>query len=387
MVAAKGLASVGALALAFVASADADRRNVVRTGPIFFLGGIVVCSTLGAMYTGSTLLASSVLSLRLLVLALAIYCARRAYSAIDVIKALALAMATFAVVGVATGVGTAASGRLEGAIPPLNPNEVTELCSLVLLVVLWIALVEPVGWLVTAIPVLLAVVWLTGSRTGLLALMLAIAVQLIIARRQPKWLIIGTLSVVPFLVYLFYGTNVLGQFLGRGGSENVTTLNARTVAWSAAFHLHKEFWDQWFGNGLSMVRIPVVAQFRSTQILDSSWVSALVQGGIVGLALLAVWVVRVAAASVSAQPPLRPIAVSILIFIVVRSVLESGLIDATPAFLFLVLLGTNQWAPSPQDRSVGLHRLGPTTIVDDLGTRAEPFARTRAEGVDKLSVG
>ena len=45
------------------------------------------------------------------------------------------------------------------------------------------------------------------------------------------------------------------------------------------------------GGGLALKRIPVQGQYWNDQGLDSSWVSAWVQGGLLCVLLLAVWAV------------------------------------------------------------------------------------------------
>jgi hypothetical protein len=140
------------------------------------------------------------------------------------------------------------------------------------------------------------------------------------------------------LVYIAFGTGVLARFLGRGGEANLTTLNNRSVAWEAALNLHQGFWNIWFGNGLSQASIPVVAKFRDQQILDSSWISALVQGGVLGVIALALWVLYGSWVAARSPRPFRLYATATMTFIGLRTFLESGLPGATPAFLLFFVI-------------------------------------------------
>ncbi len=88
---------------------------------------------------------------------------------------------------------------------------------------------------------------------------------------------------LPGLVYLALGTDVLSSVLNRGGGEQVATLSNRTIAWQAAFNLNRDVWQTWFGQGLAQKKISVPGQWWDTQLLDSSWISALVQGGYLGV--------------------------------------------------------------------------------------------------------
>jgi hypothetical protein len=191
----------------------------------------------------------------------------------------------------------------------------------------------------------MGLIWLTGSRTGLIALVVALLILFVQGRRLPVGVVLAMLAALPVLFYLVFGTSVVSNYLGRGGSTNVTSLNNRTVAWSAALHLHKAFWDTWFGNGLSLVKIPVTADYRTDQILDSSWMSALVQGGIVGVALLTLWILAALKACLRSPRSYRLLATALLGFVVSRSVLESGLIGATPIYLIFLIVSIRQGAP------------------------------------------
>lgn len=62
------------------------------------------------------------------------------------------------------------------------------------------------------------------------------------------------------------------------------------------------------------------------------------QGGLVGLALAAVWIVSIIIASLYCDRRWRSLWLGLLVFLVSRSFLESGLFDATPAFLVLFMV-------------------------------------------------
>ena len=340
VVAIKASLSVAALGLAFFLARRTERRRPVSLLPTGFFALMLLTSLFGAKYTALTLSASIIDVIRLTILATAVFELVRAYPIYAVARAIFGWMLVVALVAAVTGIGTyATKSRLEGGIPPLVANGLTELCGLVLIPVLWRA-IRGVSrrWEFGLIAVLIMIVWFSGSRTGLLAIVLAVVVLFAQARRLPVGVVVVSLLALPAVVYLMFATSVLSKFLNRGGSANIDTLSSRTVAWSAALHLHHGFWEVAFGNGLSRVQIPVVIQYRNTQILDSSWVSALVQSGVVGLVLLALWIGFVIRAARRAPRNYRMAALAILVFIVFRSFLESGLVGATPSFLVFVLI-------------------------------------------------
>jgi O-antigen ligase/polysaccharide polymerase Wzy-like membrane protein len=346
VVAIKAILDLVALGLAVRSARRAEVRYRLSSVSAWFLGLILIASMFGAAYTQTTLTSSLVLCVRQVILAVTVYQLLRAFPVLQVLRALVIAMAVTVAVSAITGIGSLASGRLSGGIPPLNPNEMTGLCGVVILALAWRNM-EHLGrrWDLPIILVMTGLIWASGSRTGLLALVIALAVLFLQARRLPAGVVMALLAAVPLLFYLAAGTNLISNYLNRGGSQNVTSLNQRTVAWSAALHLHTAFWDTWFGNGLSMVKIPVTAQFRTEQILDSSWMSALVQSGVVGVVLLGLWILSALSVAIRSPRHYRLLATALLGFVVSRSILESGLIGATPVFLIFFLVSIRQGNP------------------------------------------
>jgi len=329
----KGVMSVAALMLARTTAHRAGVRRRLGTRSVWILALFLGASFFGGWSTGA-LFASTVLLVRVAILAATVFLMLRAYPAEHVVRSLVVMMAWFAGIAAVTGLpGLAGGGRLQGGLPPLNANEIAFLCGATVIAVVWRDLHgQAARWDAFLIIVFFGVIWITGSRTGLTALVLALIVMLVQVRRLPVPAFSALLVAVPIVVYLF-GSGVVSGYLGRGGEGNVTTFSNRTIAWQAALHLHTGFWDQWFGNGLSMKKIPVTARWWDTQGLDSSWISALVQAGLVGVFILAAWsLINLLSASCSARPA-RLLWLSLLVFMLVRSVLESGLLDATPAFL------------------------------------------------------
>ncbi|MCU1616953.1 MAG: conserved rane protein of unknown function, partial [Frankiales bacterium] len=181
----------------------------------------------------------------------------------------------------------------------------------------------------------LPVLWATGSRTALLMLVLGILVMGLQIRRPRAGLVVGALVLAAVTAVAAEATGIVAAFAARGGA-GTSTLDSRFVAWRAALTWAASNWQKVFGGGLSVKIIPVHTQWRDTQPLDSSWVSLLVQAGALGMLIAAAWVLWTARGALCAPYAHRVLFQGLLVFLVGRSLTESGLFDATPAFLLFL---------------------------------------------------
>ncbi|SHF73744.1 hypothetical protein [Geodermatophilus nigrescens] len=334
VVLAKAAISALALVLALLAAA-AGPRSRVGTGTLWVLAALLGGSVFGAL-TAGTPLAGGMVAGRVVVVALAVFLLMRSSDARSVLLSLAGACGLVAAAAAVTGLpSAAATGRLAGGVPPLAPNELALLAGVVVLVGTWRLFCDGGRWPVgLAVVAALGVVWATGSRTGLAMLLLGLAVVLAAVRRPPVWAVVGGLLAAAAGTCVALGTGLLGAFASRDG-DGVGTLESRMVAWGAARTWADSLWQSVFGGGLSVKVIRVRGQWWTEQPLDSSWVSVFVQAGLLGLVVAAGWLVWTAAGARRTTGPLRPLLLGLLLFLAGRSLLESGLFDATPAFLLL----------------------------------------------------
>ncbi|MGY1808993.1 hypothetical protein ACI8AF_16615 [Blastococcus sp. SYSU D00669] len=331
VVVAKGGLSFLALLIAFYA-AQAGARRRLGTGSVWLLAVVLGASVFGALTYG-TLLASGLVAVRVVVLALTVFFLLRVATVYEAFSALAVACGGIALVAAVTGLPTLSSGRLSGGLPPLTPNEMALLASVVVLFVAWRVVLGEAGWLRAAAALGgLGIIWVTGSRTALLMLVLALAVMALHIRRARVGLVTGALVVAAAGVVAVLTTGVLSAFVERNGT-GISTLESRFIAWRAAGQWAESVWQLVFGGGLSVKIIQVQGQWWNEQPLDSSWVSLLVQTGLLGLLTAAVWALWVLRGAVRAPHPHRVLFLGVAVFVIGRSLLESGLFDATPAFL------------------------------------------------------
>lgn len=335
----KAVLSIAALALALVAFRRAKTLEPVGTRTICFLTTYLVVTCLGGWSSGTTL-PSVVVAVRVAILAGAAILLLQAYDADVVLRAFVRVMGLVGLVAAVTGIASLSSGRLSGGLPPLLPNSVANLCAVPALVIIWRTIEgrSRGRWDLVSLVTLMAIVLLTGSRTSLAALVFAALVMIVQVRKISAPVFIGLVALIPSVAYLASATSFVSDLLNRGGSSNVSTLSSRTIAWNAALNMSGSWWQQWFGGGLAMKHIPVSGQYWQTQILDSSWISVLVQGGMVGVVVAGTWAIVVTGGTMRWVQPSRSLWLGLLAFIIPRSIFESGLFDATPDFmLFLVI--------------------------------------------------
>ena len=333
VVVAKAALSLAGLAIA-VLTCSGTRSRPLRLSPWILLVVFLGCTVLGG-WAEADVIPSVVIAVRVALLAVTVTVLARVHDSEKLIECLLAALGTFAVAGAITGLPSLAEGRLSGGIPPLHPNELASTSALVVLWCLWkIFTARERWWHLPLLLVALAALLATGSRTPLAALAVAGLVLLAQATAVKVRMVALLVAVTPILLWALAFTGVLESVVSRGDdAAQLATLSNRTIAWTAALGPKDSPWLALFGGGLSMKRIEVPGQWWNEQILDSSWISALVQGGWIGFSVCLVWVLSSAIATRSSEKRLRALQLPIISYLAVRGLLESGLFDATTAFL------------------------------------------------------
>ena len=351
VVAAKGVLGLVTLALSWLGAPDHLTARV-RPRTVLLVALYVLLSCLGAAATGFPL-ASIVLGVRVLmvlmtVLFLVLGLTRRA-----LLAGLALSLGVLVVVLIPAGIGaTLERGRLTGGPLPTTPNQMAMLCGPPALYVTWRLVRSTARVFDAAVLVLmLGLTWLTGSRTGLIALLAGMGLILLLTPRGKRSLHVIVALCLPAILFVGAFTHVFDAFFGRGGEEGVLTLSSRTIAWSAALHDQSSFYTHWFGAGLSVKTVAVTGTYWDAQVLDSSWLSSLVQAGRVGFVILAVWSLSTLWLAWRDTSPYRSLLVGLAVFALVRSFLENGLLDTY--VLFAVMLVPALCCDSARGRGVG----------------------------------
>lgn len=334
VVVAKAALTVLAVLLALLMRRPAGSWGRVRAAPVLWLGGYLLIAVIGGVMN-SDAVAAVVLAGRLGLLSFALVLITVSHPWHAVISSLSSAMLLLAAVGALTGLGSLAeTGRLYGGIPPLNANAICLLVSVPIVVLAWKAAHGLASRLeLLAVVPLLGVVWLTGSRTGLAVLLVVLGVLLVLAVRVPPHTVAAVSLAGTAVLFVAALTPYVAAYVGRGNLTDLATLNSRTVAWRAALEYADTLSEQVVGSGLALKQIPVTALYRNEQMLDSSWVSALIQVGYGGTVVLLLFVLATLVRAFRLPRPERLLVGGLGLLVTLASVLESGLFDTAPAFI------------------------------------------------------
>ena len=214
-------------------------RHPVPAIPVLLVFAYLAITLVGGM-ANQDLSAAAVVAIRVGILTTAISLLAATYSPRYAMRSLVHVLGVVVVLAAVSGLPNYSS-LLGGALPPLNPNALAFASAVVCIWLLAKVLAaQDSAWELFAIGGLLIVIVLTGSRTGLGALVLAfLAMILRMTALRARTFVLLALSL-PAVVYLALGTDVLTSVLNRGGGEQVATLSNRTIAWQAAFDLNRD---------------------------------------------------------------------------------------------------------------------------------------------------
>jgi hypothetical protein len=327
VVAAKGLLVLVALAISFNLLHRLGPRNVIGVTSIVLVSSYLLTTLIGALAQGAPF-ASFVLAVRVGLVAVTVACLVVTLSKDVVLETLCNTLAGIGLLLALTGT-TAGTGRLQGRLLPVSPNQLALLLGPPILMSLWRLLNGRARKFEgTLLVLLVALTLFTGSRTGLLGLLLAVFILVVMAPRVSTRTFLAVVLGCPAAFYVVAFTPVVSHYFIRQGEGRITTLNSRTIAWQSAFSGGKSFWEQWFGGGLAIKTVSVTGTYWDTQVLDSSWVSAYVQAGALGMILLGIWALATLWRSATSPLPQRSMLLALAAYVLVRSFLENGLLDA-----------------------------------------------------------
>jgi hypothetical protein len=347
---AKALLVMAAWGITFLASRGAPVRSPLP-GAYRWVGAFVAISVCSALL-GSGAGASVVLSIRMAIFLAAAVNVWRVLGSASFVRTHVLAVAGLFVLTALQGLikpDQVWEGRLGGSRPPLHPNDLAFAGALVGVAVL--AHVFAKGHrLRLSIPALVAITYVlirTGSRTSLAAFAIAGLLATALAPRLGvgKVAILFATGIACVFLVLSPPQGVRDWWTHRGDARSGTTFTGRTRAWNAALKADRPIAGWAIGDGLSVKDVQLDRSIWQDgkrvrrQVSDSSWVSALMQTGIVGLFMIVAALLTAVRASTRAPAATRVLVTSTLLLLAIRSSFESGLNDVSLAFVsFLALI-------------------------------------------------
>lgn len=277
------------------------------------------------------------------------------------IRTLGAVLATVAV-GLVVAPGLARpelyDGRLVGVIWPLTAPQVGQYGGIVagLVVMLWLSKLTDWRMVVVIAGPAFILLALSHTRTAMLALLVGLVVaglSLFLnsarARRAFAWTAIaaGVVGVA------FVGA-VQTWILRGQDEENFANLTGREKTWNALLEHPRTLMEELFGVGLTN------KSFNGLPI-DSSWLSVYFEQGLVGVAIVTLFLLTLLIVAALRPPsPERACAVFLIAYCLVSSYTESGLGDASPYLLHLMiaagLLARTMPVKSPLDRPLRINR-------------------------------
>jgi hypothetical protein len=255
----------------------------------------------------------------------------------------------------APGAAVSSEGRLQGTFWPIPAPQVGHYSAVLVgvTVVFWFTgTVRGRTTLLTFVGGGAALL-LSHTRTALAAMLVGLIVagiSLFVGHARVR-----RTAAVSAVVGVVAGTllgPLIGGWLARGqNSKDMSQLTGRTKVWSAVARAERGWPQEFFGTGLSN------KSYNGLPI-DSNWVATFLELGWAGIAVQAAFLLTLALTAVTRpRGPRRAVGLFLLSYCLVASPTETGLGDASPYLLDLVVAASLLARPV---RSPNLARTAPT---------------------------
>jgi hypothetical protein len=239
-------------------------------------------------------------------------------------------------------------GRLSGALWPMPPTQVAHYSAVLIgcTVVLWFG--GAVRGRTALLTLLAAGATLIGAHTR--TALVALAVGLVIAAAsmfigQARVRRATAVLVVLVVVAASLFAPLITEWFFRGqSSEEAVGLTGRTKVWTEILGLERSWWQELFGFGLSN------KSFNGLPI-DSNWLAVYLDQGWFGIVIDAALLLILIFLAVTHRSGIRRAGALFLVsYCMVASITETGLGDASPYLLHLVVAASLLAAPPGEER-------------------------------------
>jgi hypothetical protein len=349
------LLTQGALILAFLFALLANPRGIIRPSLFLILLSVLAVVALMAsihneFYLGSTFRACRLIGFVTVLWLLTPWWGRPDFPLLRAhMTCLRIVIGTVLVGAVlAPGAAFSYEGRLSGALWPIPPTQVAHYAAVLLgcTVVLWFG--GAVRGRTALLTLIVAGAALLGAHTR--TALIAMTVSLLVAGAS---MFLGQarvrrtsalLAVLAVIVATFF-TPLIVSWLSRGQSvEEASNLTGRTKVWTEILGLERTWLQEIFGSGLSN------KSFNGLPI-DSNWLAVYLDQGWFGLIIDAALLLTLIFLAVTQRRGLRrALALLLVSYCIVASITETGLGDASPYLLELVVAASLVAAPVREER-------------------------------------
>jgi O-antigen ligase len=349
------LVTQGALGVALLLVLLANPRGVIRPNPFLVLLTLLAVVALMVSIHNQFIYGSTFRACRLLVFVAVLWLLTPWWGRSDLVLLRAHLVClrivlVVVLVGAAIAPGAAFSydGRLSGALWPIPPTQVAHYAAVLLgcTAVLWFGgAVRGRTALLTLVAAGAALIG-THTRTALLAMAIGLAVAgasmfLGHARVRRTSVLLGAVAVG---AATFFSPLIVG-WLSRGQTiEEASQLTGRTKVWTSISGLQRPWLEELFGSGLSN------KSFNGLPI-DNNWLAVYLDQGWFGVILdVALLITLILLAATHRRGIRRAVALFLITYCLVASITETGLGDASPYLLELVLAASLLASPIGQGR-------------------------------------
>lgn len=332
----------GSLVLALAFALLANRRLVVRPNLFMTLLTLLAVSSLVSSLHNEFVVGSVYRGVRLLAFVACLWLLTPWWGRRDLVLLRAHRVAIWAILAlvlvgaaIAPGKAFAFEGRLSGTLWPIPPTQVAHYAAVLFgtSAILWMCRVITGRHALVAVTVSTIALIGTHTRTALLGAAIGIALasaSLFLGHARVRRVSVST--VVGMIAATAVFAPQIVSWLSRGQTvEDAAQLTGRTKVWSDVFATPRPAAEAVFGSGLSNKSFDGLA-------IDSNWVASYVDQGWFGVALqAAMLLLLLAMVATHVRGPRRAVALFLVVYCVVASITETGLGDASPYVLDLVV--------------------------------------------------
>jgi hypothetical protein len=247
-------------------------------------------------------------------------------------------------------------GRLSAVIWPMLPTQLAQYAAVAagLTLILWFARLVSGRAATIGVAVAVVVLLLSHTRTALVALvagLLVAGISLFFANARVRKFL--AMIAVATAIAIMTAAGFLTAWLARGEStQGLTSLTGRTSFWSAVLTLPRTRFEEIFGFGLNNASINGLP-------IDSNWLSAYLQEGLVGVVICATMYVFVLVAACFRSTGVRRALILFLgTYCLLASFTEDAITDVSPYLLNLVVAASLFMA-----NSVGPASMAPSEAI------------------------